>query len=116
MKNFIRVLGLSSVFVFIFPLILCFTALEKSMIAYSQTQDQCVEQFEKARKEYNLGNFQKAVDLIEPCLKKPGLSKSESAKGYKLLGLVFIAQQLKKEANEAVKKLLLVVPDYKIKP
>ncbi len=116
MKNFIRFFGLTSVLVFVFPLILCFTALEKSMIAYSQTKDQCAEQFEKARKEYNLGNFKEAVELIEPCLKKPGISKIELADGYRLLGLVFIAQQLKKEASAAVKKLLLVVPDYKINP
>ncbi len=116
MKYLIIYLKLTSIFVFIFPVLLRFSFIEKSSTVFSQTKDQCTEQLDKAQHEYNLGNFQNAIDLIEPCLKKPGVSKAVIERGYKLLGLVYIGQQLKKEASEALKKLLLIAPNYKINP
>jgi tetratricopeptide (TPR) repeat protein len=87
-----------------------------SLAVYSQTQEECIKQLDIAQQEYDLGNFEKAIELIQPCLKNPGVSESEKGRGYRLLGLVYIGKQLEKEANEAIKNLLLMVPNYKINP
>ena len=116
MKKLALFLNLSLILVLIFPILSQFNVIEKSICIFSQTKDKCSEQINKAQEEYNLGNFQKAIDLIEPCLKKSDISESEKGRGYRLLGLVYIGQQLQKEANDAVRNLLLMVPSYKINP
>lgn len=116
MKKILFNLKLSLTLVFSIPIFFQIMSVEKCFVSFSQTSDQCEEQLDKAQQEYILGNFQKAIDLIEPCLKKSNVSEEEKGKGYRLLGLVYIGQQLQKEANEAVKNLLLMVPNYKINP
>jgi tetratricopeptide (TPR) repeat protein len=90
--------------------------LNKCYDAYAQTEVQCTEQLDKAEEEYLLGKWQDAIELIEQCLKKDNVSETEKGRAYRILGLVYIAVQLEKEANEAVKNLLLMVPNYKIDP
>lgn len=114
MKDMISYIKLSSVLVLIMPVLLRFTASDKSLTLYSQTKIECTKQLDIAEKEYNSGNFKIAIDLIEGCLLDPGIAHDEKVRGYRLLGLAYIGQQLKKEAAEAVKKLLLIVPDYKV--
>ena len=116
MKNVLFCLKLSLIFMLLLPISLQLSFSEKSFVLFAQTTDECEEQLNKAQEEYNLGNFQKALDLIEPCLKRANVSEAQKGRGYRLLGLVYIGQQLQKEANEAVKNLLLMVPNYKINP
>jgi tetratricopeptide (TPR) repeat protein len=83
---------------------------------YSQDTGACTEQLEQAEKDYQMGKWDDAINLINNCLKQKEVSESEKGTAYRLLGLVYIAIQLEKEANEAVKNLLIMVPNYKIDP
>ena len=83
---------------------------------YAQTKDQCTEQLDKAEEEYQAGNGLKRLELIEQCLKKENVGELERGRAYRILGLVYIAIQLEKEANDAVKNLLIMVPNYKVDP
>jgi tetratricopeptide (TPR) repeat protein len=83
---------------------------------YSQTKTACEENLELADTEYRDGNWNDAINLINQCLAEPDISESEKGQAYRLLGLVYIAIELEKEANEAVKNLLILVPNYKIDP
>jgi tetratricopeptide (TPR) repeat protein len=85
-----------------------------SMIA--QTQDQCTKQLDQAEEEYQAGKWTEAIELIEQCLKKENVGELERGRAYRILGLVYIAIQLEKEANDAVKNLLIMVPNYKVDP
>ncbi len=116
MKKIFFDLKLSLILAFSIPIFFQLISIKKCFVSFSQTLNQCEEQLNKAQQEYILGNFQKAIDLIEPCLKKTDVSEENKGKGYRLLGLVYIGQQLQKEANEAVKNLLLMVPNYKVNP
>ncbi len=82
-------------------------------IIFSQTVD-CAGKLVEAEEEYQAGNFTEAVDLIKPCLKSNELTESEKGRAYRLLGLVYIAEELEKDANEAVKNLLIMVPKYRV--
>ena len=82
-------------------------------IIFSQTGE-CAGKLVKAEEEYQAGNFSEAVDLIKPCLKSNELTEAEKGRAYRLLGLVYIAEELAKEANEAVKNLLIMVPKYRV--
>ena len=81
--------------------------------SYAQTDD-CPGNLAQAEKEYQAGNFAEAVNLIKPCLKSNELTEAEKGNAYRLLGLVYIAEELEKDANEAVRNLLLMVPKYKV--
>ena len=83
---------------------------------YAQTKDQCTEQLDKAEEEYQAGKWTESIELIEQCLKKENVGELERGRAYRILGLVYIAIQLEKEANEAVKNLLIMVPNYKVDP
>ena len=83
---------------------------------YAQTKDQCAEQLDKAEEQYQAGNWNEAIVLIEQCLKKENVGELEKGRAYRILGLVYIAIQLEKEANDAVKNLLIMVPNYKVDP
>lgn len=83
---------------------------------YAQTKDQCTEQLDKAEEEYQAGKWTEAIELLDQCLKKENVGELEKGRAYRILGLVYIAIQLEKEANDAVKNLLIMVPNYKVDP
>lgn len=105
------------IFIILFlPITTYHPVFSKLTAIHAQTENQCTEQLNQAEAEYSLGHWDEAIKLIEQCLKKPDVSENERGKAYRLLGLVYIAIQLEKEANDAVKNLLIMVPNYKIDP
>jgi tetratricopeptide (TPR) repeat protein len=116
MKKLIAYLFLLLCFTLILPILFQLIKLDKSSILYSQTKDQCTEVLNKAQQEFDLGHFQEAINLIDSCLNNADRSETDKATAYRLLGLVYIADNLKKEADEAVKNLLIIVPNYKVDP
>jgi len=116
MKKIISYLVLLLCFALILPILLEFVKLDKSSILHSQTKDHCTELLNKAQQEFDYGHFQAAIHLIDSCLNNADRSETDKATAYRLLGLVYIADNLKKEADEAVKNLLIIVPNYKVDP
>ena len=83
---------------------------------YGQEYTTCEERLDEADAEYQAGHWAESIELINECLAKSNLSETERGRAYRLLGLVYIAIELEKEASDAVKNLLIMVPNYKIDP
>ena len=83
---------------------------------YAQGEVVCEERLNDAEAEYKAGHWPESIDLINQCLAEQNLTEAERGRAYRLLGLVYIAIELEKEANDAVKNLLIMVPNYKIDP
>jgi hypothetical protein len=105
---------------FLFTVLVPLTHFEICSLRYAsinaQTIDQCTQQLISAEEEYQLRKWNESIKSIEKCLTKPNLSEIEKGKAYRILSLVYIAIQSEKEANKAVKNLLIMVPNYKIHP
>jgi hypothetical protein len=84
--------------------------------AIAQVDDLCEKLLNEADTQYNLGHWPEAIKLINQCLSEPNIADVEKGSAYRLLGLVYIAIELEKEANDAVKNLLIMVPNYEIDP
>jgi hypothetical protein len=104
-------------FVVLLTLILVFGPVPlKLSQAIAQVDSVCEKLMNEADAEYNSGHWPEAVDLINQCLAKPKITEVEKGKAYRLLGLVYIAIELEKEAHDAVKNLLIMVPNYEFEP
>jgi hypothetical protein len=84
--------------------------------AIAQVDDSCEKLLNDADAEYKSGHWPESIDLINQCLNKPNIGEVEKGKAYRLLGLVYIAIELEKEANDAVKNLLIMAPNYEFEP
>jgi hypothetical protein len=85
---------------------------------FAQAEDSmnCDQRLDEAEAEYKAGHWDISIELINKCLSEKDISETEKARAYRQLGLVYIAIELEKEANDAVKNLLIMVPNYKIDP
>jgi len=116
MKSVIKILS------FLFIIVLITVVVQFSLISsglselYAQDKTVCADSLKEAEANYNAGNWQESMRLINECLSEPNISETERGEAYRLLGLVYIAQELEKEANDAVKNLLLMVPNYETDP
>lgn len=116
MKKIINSITLIIAIIIIGPILTFNTDSVKLNVLQAQTKDQCAEQLDKAEEEYQAGKWTEAIELIDQCLKKENVGELEKGRAYRILGLVYIAIQLEKEANDAVKNLLIMVPNYKVDP
>ena len=74
--------------------------------AIAQVDTLCEKLMIEAEVEYRAGRWTEAIDHINQCLGEPKITEVEKGTAYRLLGLVYIAIELEKEANEAVRNLL----------
>ncbi len=116
MKELKVIFSLAFLLLILEPLTLFEICLLKYTSIYAQTVDQCSQQLINAEEEYHLGKWNESIELIEKCLVEPNLSEIEKGKAYRILSLIYIAMQSEEEANNAVKNLLIMVPNYKIQP
>ena len=107
----------SYTFVVLLILILVFEPVPlKFSQAIAQVDNLCEKLMNEAEVEYKTGLWTEAIDHINQCLNEPKITEVEKGTAYRLLGLVYIAIELEKEANDAVRNLLIMVPNYKIDP
>jgi len=78
----------------------------------AQVEKVCEEQMKEAEEYYKQGEFSLALDLIKRCLATKGISEEEKGEAYRFMGIVYMAQEYEKEANNAFKNLLIMVPNY----
>jgi hypothetical protein len=83
---------------------------------FAQSQLKCDKQLTQAEEKYNVGDWPEAIELIEQCLNTKDVSEIEKGRAYRLLGLVYIATELEKDANDALRNFLIMVPNYKVDP
>jgi tetratricopeptide (TPR) repeat protein len=65
-----------------------------------------------AQKLYFEGNFDSAIDLIKQCLQQGFAADNEKVRAYKILAQAYLAKGFEQPAQEVVKKLLEIVPEY----
>ena len=116
MKLLDKILHLRIFLCFVIPVFVLVPIPLKYSSIIAQTEEGCNEQLTKADEAYKIGNWPEAIDLINRCLLAPEIDEVEQGRAYRLLGLVYIAMELEKEANDAVKNLLIMVPNYEIDP
>jgi hypothetical protein len=116
MKSVIKILlQFNIVSLFTLVIVLSSASLRFSEM-YAQEKAVCEDSLNKADVNYQSGNWEESIRLINECLAEPNISETEKGVAYRLLGLVYIATELEKQANDAVKNLLIMVPNYKIDP
>lgn len=76
----------------------------------------CSERVAKAQEKYILGLFQEALELVSPCLEKSDLPAAETVAAYRLLGLIYIAEDSLSAAREALQTLLTLEPQFQPDP
>lgn len=84
---------------------------------FAQDNTVCTDNLKEAEEYYLVGNWQdwqEAKKLITECLAEPNIPDSTKGKAYHLLGKIFIAEELVKEAKDAVRNLLIMVPNFEI--
>ena len=116
MKKFKVIFSLAFLLIILIPFTHFKICSLKYVSIYAQTTDQCSQQLISAEEEYQLGKWNESIELIEKCLAKPNLSEIEKGNAYRILSLDYIAMQSDKEADNAVKNLLIMIPDYKVQP
>jgi hypothetical protein len=82
----------------------------------AQTIEECDTILAQAEEQYRSGYWNNSIELINQCLNKKDISEANKEKAYRLLGLVYIATELEKEAKEAIRNLLILAPNYKVNP
>jgi len=103
------------VVLFILVLVLVPVPFEYSKLN-AQVENLCEKRLNDADSLYNFGHFDAATTNIEDCLSDPNIAEAEKVRAYHLLGLVYIGRDLEKEAKDAVRELLFMVPSYKPDP
>ena len=116
MKLFFKYLNLNHYIPFLFILFTTTVILSGFSEIYAQEGDPCKERLSRADSNYTYGHWEEAIKLIKECLAEKNIPESEKGDAFRLLGLVYIAQELEKDANEAIKNLVIMVPNYKIDP
>jgi len=82
----------------------------------AKAQDKCESELAEAENKYQLGELDAAIELVNQCLKKTGLTLEESEKAYKLLGKAYHAKGLLEEARQNLRKLLELIPNWRPNP
>lgn len=82
----------------------------------AQQYYQCDSLLKAAEEYYRTAYWNEAIELIQQCLGNKDISEADKTKSYRLLGLIYIATELETAAKDAIRNLLLMVPDYKINP
>jgi tetratricopeptide (TPR) repeat protein len=116
MREFKFIFSLASILMISAPLMLFEFSSIKIASTFAQTKDQCTEQLIIAEKEYLSGKYTEAIELINQCLDKANLIDFEKEKAYKILSKVYISMDSINEANNAVKNLLIINPNFKAVP
>jgi hypothetical protein len=84
--------------------------------ANAQAQSQCEKELAEAQAKYQIGLFDEAIDLLERCRKKSGLTAAEFEKLYWMLSKAYHAKDLLDNAKASLRKLLELVPGWRPNP
>ncbi len=72
----------------------------------------CTANLDLAEENYNNGEFEKTISLVQLCIKDPALIRSDRLRAYKILSKTLLAKDNKKEAKEIIGKILDLNPTY----
>ncbi len=82
----------------------------------AQTQNVCDEKIKQAEQKFYDGLFDDAIALLNNCLKESSVTKQERARAHELLAKVYLGKDYQEQAENAIRKLLELVPTYAPNP
>ncbi len=110
MKTFLRSLCL--IIFTSYQLLISGLGQETNLFAQSSRGIDLHQKINLAQKLYFEGNFDSAIDLIKQCLQQGFAADNEKVRAYKILAQAYLAKGFEQPAQEVVKKLLEIVPEY----
>lgn len=84
--------------------------------AFAQVKGVCEERLKEAEKKFYDDLFDDAITLLNQCLNEPNIAQQERAKTHELLAKVYLGKDYLDQAENALKKLLELVPTYTPNP
>ncbi|MGH7598645.1 MAG: hypothetical protein ACREOI_20010 [bacterium] len=100
----------------IFGMLCLASLLSSGAVTVAQAQTACESELAEAKQKYEAALFDQAIDLIDRCLNKSGLSEADQLRAYRLKALTYQAKDYISQAKDAIRKLLQQVPNYKPDP
>jgi len=97
-------------------LIIALLVMGEASVVQAQTPASCAESYTQAQEAYYAANFDTAVALLRPCAQRPTLADTTRARMYRLLSFVYLGQNDRPAARQAVESLLDLQPDYTPNP
>lgn len=82
----------------------------------AQTQGDCDEKIKQAEQKFYDGLFDDAISILNNCLKEADISKQDRARAHELLAKVYLGKDYQEQAENAIRKLLDLVPTYTPNP
>ncbi len=83
---------------------------------FAQTQNVCDQRLKEAEKKFYDGFFDEAVDLLNKCLADKDVTTQERAKVHELLAKTYLGKDYLDQAENAIRKLLELIPTYSANP
>ena len=91
--------------------VVLFPIIDENDVLYAQQSD-CSKVLDQAQNLYYEGKFDESVNLIQSCMASEELTKDESRQAYKIMSQVEIARGDQDKAQENIRLLLQVDPNY----
>ena len=87
--------------------------VQPSAAAFASLQENgCDAKLKEAQDKFYDGKFDETIALTKECIDKGNLTEEQKKRGYELLGQALIAKEYLDQANDAIRKLLKIVPNY----
>jgi len=103
----------SFIFCFIFvQIILPVFSSDLNLFAQNHDDSTCQKILDQAQQLYYEGKFTESVNLIKSCLTSEGITKDQRIQAYKILSQVALARGNEDQANEIIRQILKLDPDY----
>lgn len=97
-------------------LVLVCIAVQPCAWAMQQTPDTVAKRLKEAERMFDEGSFDESIVILEETLKVKTPTEKEKQSIYELLAANYLAKTYKQQADDALRRLLELVPNYKPDP
>ena len=111
----VRLLGHPVTSFCVWLLLLCIAG-QPCAWAMQQTADTVAKRLKEAEQMFDEGSFDESIVVLEETLKVKTPTEKEKQAIYELLAANYLAKTYKQQADEALRRLLELVPNYKPDP
>ncbi|MEY3945916.1 MAG: hypothetical protein RJB03_622 [Bacteroidota bacterium] len=96
----------------LFLLIMCFFVFSSASV-WAQKTTYCEDNLEQVKSNYLIGDFRKVIESLGKCIQGNGFRTSDAkAQAYELLALTYIAIDSLEKAEEYIKSIVVLKPNY----
>lgn len=96
----------------LFLLIMCFVVFSSASV-WAQKTTYCEDNLEQVKSNYLIGDFRKVIESLGKCIQDNGFRTSDAkAQAYELLALTYIAMDSLEKAEDYIKSIVILKPNY----